>query len=234
MNIEDVRRQAEPVCQREKRFNKVFGIGNNKTGTTSLQAVFYALGLKVAPQEAGEAAGMEAYRGHLEPLIEYVSAFDAFQDAPFSVKSTYAQLDALFPRSKFILTHRDPEVWFQSLESFHRKIFRVPPERPILREDIARFRYVAPGYIEAIWELNWLLQVGSDLSVTRSWELSYDKDHFIRLYCARNEAIVRHFSERPDDLLVIDVTHEHDTRRIVEFLELPASLVCDMPHMNKT
>ncbi len=48
------RKFSYPLCQSHKRFNKVFGIGSNKTGSTSLQAVFYIIGLNVGPQAEGE------------------------------------------------------------------------------------------------------------------------------------------------------------------------------------
>lgn len=69
-----------------KKFNKVFGIGANKTGTTSLKKIFHDLGLMVAPQQEGEICGMQAYKGDFEPLIGYITQYDAFQDAPFSIK----------------------------------------------------------------------------------------------------------------------------------------------------
>jgi hypothetical protein len=50
----------------------------------------------------------------------------------------------------------------------------------------------------------------------------------------RNKEIVRYFSERPDDLLVIDITKEKTTKKIVNFLELPSKLITKMPHLNKT
>ena len=46
--------------------------------------------------------------------------------------------------------------------------------------------------------------------------------------------IVRHFSERKNDLLVIDITKEKNTNKIVEFLNLPSLLVTAMPYSNKT
>lgn len=64
--------------------------------------------------------------------------------------------------------------------------------------------------------------------------LLFDKDRYIEIYTQRNKAIVRHFSERPDDLLVIDITREKNTRKIVDFPRLPKRLATAVPHFNKT
>jgi hypothetical protein len=65
MTIAEFRKTNLPICQANKSFNKVFGIGANKTGTTSLQTIFYAIGLKVSPQHEGEIYGVQCMRGNL-------------------------------------------------------------------------------------------------------------------------------------------------------------------------
>lgn len=233
MNIKDIRKTSFPVCQASKRFNKVFGIGANKTGTTSLMMVFALLGLKVAPQQEGELMGMQGYHGHLDGLRSYIDRYDAFQDAPFSVKTVYAQLDALFPGSRFILTHRDPEVWFTSFRDYYRR--QYPVVDGVATVDAAQlqaYRYLYPGYHRHYMESNWLLDVDSQLQLRVNHDLLFDRQHHIDLYVQRNRAIVQHFSDRPGDLLVIDITREPDTRRIVDFLGLPESLVTPMPRVN--
>lgn len=234
LTADGVRQRTYPICQAIKTFDKVFGIGANKTGTTSLQAVFYVLGLKVAPQDEGELCTLGAHRGDLRRLQRYVEAYDAFQDAPFSTKSYYAQLDALFPDSKFVLTIREPEIWFRSLCQFHQKRLGVADLREITPERLRAFDYRFPGYFARNAETNWLTKVGEDGRLVRDWSLLYDRDHYLRLYQNRNEEIQRHFSERPGDLLVIDLTQESDTSKIVEFLGLPRSFATTMPRLNVT
>ncbi len=231
---EEIRQRTYPICQAIKTFDKVFGIGANKTGTTSLQAVFYVLGLKVAPQDEGELSTFAAHRGDLRRLQRYVEAYDAFQDAPFSNKSYYAQLDALFPGSKFILTIRDSETWFRSLCRFHAKRLGVADIKEITPERLRAFDYRFSGFLARNIEANWLMRVGENGRLIRDWSLLYDKDHYLRLYQSRNEEIQRHFSERPGDLLVIDLAQETDTAKIVEFLGLPRSFATMMPRLNVT
>ena len=47
-----------------------------------------------------------------ERALELATKFDAFADNPWSV--LYQDLDAAFPGSKFILTTRDPNRWYES------------------------------------------------------------------------------------------------------------------------
>jgi len=232
MDLNQFRQISVPLCAASKSFNKVFGIGANKTGTTSLQAIFHILGLNVANQQEGELCGVQAYNGNLRPLVDYINKYDAFQDAPFSIKTIYAQADALFPGSKFILTYRDADAWFESLLRFHKKILGVPANQPITRENSANFPYLYPGYADLLNRINWLHDVDGEAGLKIDWNLLYNAEHYKNIYRARNHEIVRHFSERSRDFLVIDITSEKDTRKIVEFLGLPEQLITHVPHLN--
>ena len=66
------------------------------------------------------------------------------------------------------------------------------------------------------------------------WRKLYDKAWYCGQFEQRNLRIKRYFSNRPEDLLVIDVTQEFDNSRIVRFLDLPDDLVARMPHANRT
>ena len=234
VDLAEFRKFSVPLCQAHKLFNKVFGIGANRTGSTSLSGVFSVLGLNVAPQADGELTSAALSKGKFESLKAYVEKYDAFQDVPFAIKSTYAQVDALFPDSRFILTVRDPEQWFASFLQHHQKSLDVTPARrkPGLA-DFTKNNYLFAGYRQFKFETDWILDVGDDLKLARDWNLAFDKDRFIASYNRRNAEIVRHFSERPDDLLVIDIAGETNTEKIVEFLKLPRTLITNMPHLNK-
>jgi len=234
MDINQFRRLSVPLCAASKSFNKVFGIGAGKTGTTSLEGVFKILGLNAAPQQEGELCGVQLMKGNFRPLVNYVNKYDAFQDAPFSIKSTYAQVDALFPNSKFILTYRDADTWFASLHKFHKKVLGIPADQPITKEALETAQYLYPGYLHFMQRINWSLDFDGDVDIRTNWELLYDGEHYKKLYRARNQEIIMHFSERSSDLLVIDITQEKDTQKIVHFLGLPDRLVTDIPHLNKT
>ncbi|HEY1961368.1 MAG TPA: sulfotransferase [Rhizomicrobium sp.] len=102
--------------------DKVFGIGFQKTGTSSLAAALEILGyrtnhgvfinhpekrrsLHIAPPLTTEKVAAQAL-----PLI---AEYDALTDNPWPL--LYRELDAAYPGSKFVLTVRDPQNWIASL-----------------------------------------------------------------------------------------------------------------------
>jgi hypothetical protein len=92
---------------------KVFGIGLNKTGTTTLGDCLRLFGYRHASSnlELTRLAG----RGDIEPVLRYAEDFDSFEDWPWPL--VYRELDARFPGSKFILTvRRSSDAWLQSLK----------------------------------------------------------------------------------------------------------------------
>ncbi len=94
---------------------KVFCIGFQKTGTTSLYAALTTLGYETA---AVVGRGWSAERLAAEGAalcIDTMRDYDAAQDMPWPI--FFRDLDAAFPGSKFILTVRDSESWFASIES---------------------------------------------------------------------------------------------------------------------
>lgn len=231
--MNDNLRNKQLWCLANKKFNKVFGIGLNKTGTTTLSKIFFDCGLRIAPQHDGELAGIQALAGNMTPLVGYINKYDAFQDVPFSIKSFYAQIDALFPNSKFILTIRDKEDWFKSFSTYYRsKLFCADDKYPSL-ESIKNRKYLYPGYYYQISQANWFINIDEDYKLIKNSELLLNKNNCIEIYDNRNKEVIRHFSERPRDLLVIDLSEENDTQKIVDFLGLPKGFITGVPHLNK-
>lgn len=91
--------------------NKIFGIGFQKTGTTSLKNALEILGYQVTgPNEVGNPEITENVYSIVESLVPQ---FDAFQDNPWPI--FYKELDVKYPNSKFILTLRDSKSWIKSM-----------------------------------------------------------------------------------------------------------------------
>jgi len=88
---------------------KVFCVGFQKTGTTSLQYALSLLGYRVAGVFSVKNLDGPAIR---DRALELATQFDAFADNPWPV--LFRELDAAFPGSKFILTTRDPDKWYKS------------------------------------------------------------------------------------------------------------------------
>lgn len=86
-----------------RSWNKLFGIGMPKTGTSSLANACSLLGLSSL---------------HF-PDLGKIQEVDMANDLP--VTAHYKKLDGLFPNSKFILTVRDQDSWEKSF-SEHIKI----------------------------------------------------------------------------------------------------------------
>ena len=92
---------------------KVFCVGFQKTGTTSLYAALTRLGWRTAAV-VGRGLSAEELRAQAKDLcIETARRFDAAEDMPWPL--FYRELDAAFPDSKFILTLRESESWYRSV-----------------------------------------------------------------------------------------------------------------------
>lgn len=90
---------------------KVFCVGFQKTGTTSLQYALSLLGYRVAG--VFSVRDLQEFSQVRERALELAMRFDAAGDNPWAV--LFRDLDARFPGSKFILTMRDPERWYESV-----------------------------------------------------------------------------------------------------------------------
>ena len=89
---------------------KVFCVGFQKTGTTSLQYALSLMGYRVAG--IFSVRDLQTPEAMLERALNLVPRFDAFGDNPWP--SFFRELDIAYPGSKFILTTRDPEQWYDS------------------------------------------------------------------------------------------------------------------------
>ncbi len=91
---------------------KVFGIGLNKTGSTTLKICFKMLGYN--PIGLKPKLLRQIKRGNFEETYSIIKKYNAFQDLPWSL--IYQEVDEQYPDSKFILTIRkDSETWYNSV-----------------------------------------------------------------------------------------------------------------------
>mgnify|MGYP006273494857 CR=1 FL=1 len=128
---------------------KVFCVGFQKTGTSSLGIALERLGYRVAgfyPFRDLAAKREVAYEELLERAVEVAREVDAAQDMPWPI--LYADLDRIFPGSKFIHVMRDRDSWINSVigdfsnstNAIRRFIYKVPypqldPEAYLARYD---------------------------------------------------------------------------------------------------
>lgn len=117
---------------------KIFGIGLNKTGTSTLGKCLSVLGFN--HHSYSGSLLREVVHGKFENLFALVEQHDSFDDWPFPL--AYRALDHQFPGSKFILTTREsPQRWLNSLKS--HALTTIPPCR---EKGIVSLRYLAYGF----------------------------------------------------------------------------------------
>lgn len=90
---------------------KVFCIGFQRTGTTTLARALTLLGYKVTGPNG---RGIPDLKNKMVSIVEEASdTHDAFQDNPWPF--FYKEMDKRHPGSKFILSLRSTESWFDSV-----------------------------------------------------------------------------------------------------------------------
>lgn len=90
--------------------SKVFVIGFEKTGTTSMGKALELLGYNVCGSVVGRESSLDIIR---KKAYSKLPLYDAFQDNPWCF--LYKELDLSCPNSKFILTIRPTQEWIISV-----------------------------------------------------------------------------------------------------------------------
>jgi hypothetical protein len=184
--------------------SKVFGLGLSKTGTSSLAEALNALGIRTIHYPAGDST-FECLRNgryRLPILEEYQGAVD-IPVAPF-----YAQLDAEYPGSRFVLTVRDPESWLRSVELHWELMMDWWHRYP----DFQRFQEFISARVYGAVE--------------------FDRDRFLQAYETHRRDVERYFKDRPEDLLVLDICGGEGWEALCPFLGLEIPDL-PFPHANE-
>lgn len=206
-----------------KNKQKVFCIGLNKTGTTSLREAMHDLGYVIGNQREGELLFDDWLIRDFKRLIKYCRTAQFFQDVPFSYPYTFMAVDQAFSNSKFVLTVRDnPEQWYNSLVNFYGKLFgngKVPPTI----EDLKKANYVYEGF--PYDSLKKVLNVSD--------ENLFNKEVLIESYTTHIEIVNDYFSYRKKDLLVLNVADKDAYKKLCDFLDKKCEST-SFPWKNKT
>jgi len=206
---------------------KIFCIGRNKTGTTSLASFFRGNGYKVGNQEQAELLLEDWTRRDFSRIIEYCKTAEVFQDIPFSLPDTYKALDRAFPGSKFILSVRSsPEEWYNSLVAHHTKRFSSTAGLPPSEQDLGQFKYRRKYK-------GWLLFAQQAIYGYPSVPL-YDKQAYMAHYEMHNAEVRDYFKSRPRDLLVLNLADEDAFQELCQFVGLELANVVPLPHLNRS
>ncbi len=232
LDVKAFTRMVQPIALANRDYSKIFGIGANKTGTTTLEGILRLYGFDVANQQRQEILlTKQTLRGNYEPFKRFVEAHDAFQDQPFSRVNVYIAADCLFPNSKFILTERDPELWFDSVCRHVKRGTGLADLTSLTPDDLMKFTYLYPGYRKEGFEQLYVTFEEGEPKLRL--DLIFDRDYQIEAYKRRNEEIKRYFYGRPESLLCIDFAQEQATDRICAFLNIPSRFAIATPHLNR-
>lgn len=202
---------------------KYFGIGMNKTGTSSLKVAMRQLGFRIGNQREAELMLHDWAKRDFRRLIRYCRSAQFFQDFPFSYPFTFIALDQAFPGSKFILTIRDtPDQWVDSRIRFHSMMYGKNGQVPT-REDLKEAFYIYKGRPLERQELN-----GLEPDVD-----PYDIELMKERYISHNRCVKNYFRNRPNDLLVLNVAEKNAFQELCRFTGKKSNET-RFPWVNKT
>lgn len=215
----------DPLGLTNKFSGKIFCVGLNKTGTTSVEQALKEFKYPLGNQPAAEMLLPDWNIRDFSRIIRYCHSYQAFQDIPFSLPETYRFLDEAFPDAKFILTIRDSkEQWFQSLVRFHTKLFSSDKSRPPTREDLENAAYRYKGFGLDVMKAAYNFPNAA----------LYDFESYTNLYERHNRHVVEYFDNRPGKLLILNVSETDAYQKLAAFLNITVSRESRFPWKNKT
>jgi len=154
---------------------RVFGIGLQKTATTSLHEAFKLLGFDSLHWGTGEAP-MIWYEMNALGRSATLEQWYALSDNPIPL--LYKQLDKAYPGSKFILTVRDEVDWLVSVKKLWDH-----------KHNPTRY----------LWDV---YPISNQLHTALYGRKDFDALVFLDRYRRHNLEVLEYFKDRPDDLLV--------------------------------
>tara|TARA_B100000902_G_C27253979_1_gene886849 strand:+ start:808 stop:1467 length:660 start_codon:yes stop_codon:yes gene_type:complete len=197
---------------------KIFCIGYNKTGTTSLYQSIKELGkynrnAKRVFMPEGELLMHSVAKGNLKAVTDWVEKrndIELFKDVPFSIPGVWKAIYKKYPDAIYILSERDSsEQWYNSIVNFHRGFYSS--DNPSW-DDVSEVSY---GYKKTE---NYNSFMYDYLSYTFGKELQpYDKDNFIASYESYNNEIKEFFKDK-DNFISINVSNDNDYLKVCSLL----------------
>lgn len=191
---------------------KIFGIGLNKTASSSLLDAWDLLGHRSEiyhppSDKLRTQVVLSAFNKSYKLMFDRIDAFKYFKDRPFNVWDTYKIIDKHYLDSKFILTIRDEEKWWDSVDRWLNNLVPNHHETEQMRLDkieIYKFHF------------------GVD---------SFSKESFIDYYNKYNNEVRNYFNGK-DNFLEMNIEDGDGWNKLCSFL---GESIPDMPfpHSNK-
>jgi hypothetical protein len=184
--------------------SRIFGIGLSKTGTTSLTRALNLLGIPSIHFPHDQTTYAELRRG--EYRLSILETYRGVTDTP--VSPYFAQLDKVWPESKFILTVREMQSWLKSAERHWEAV--LGPRRaadPDFRE-----------YVDFI-----------DACTYGCTEFAADRFRYVSDRHTRD--VTEYFAAQPEKLLVLDICGgTGGWEQLADFLGVEAPKGIPFPH----
>ena len=174
---------------------RIFGIGMQKTATTSLDAALKILGFDSAHWLDGRWAVAILREMRAKGRSETLERHYALCDLPIAI--LFKELDRAYPGSKFILTVRDEVDWLVSARdhwSYEHNTHRPDWDKWPSAHVIHRATY---------------------------GQTQFDAEVFLARYRRHNAEVKEYFRNRPDDLLEMQMTKGAGWRELCPFVERP-------------
>ena len=171
--------------------SKIFGVGLNKTGTTSIAKALEILGFYSVhfQNKKGNIKNIIERNGQKnQPLLKEIEEYDAYLDWNHPQTNHYfKKLDHQYPNSKFILHTRPMEDWINSR-------YQHVNSKPNLRK-------MQKKYPDDPWY---------NLDI-EAWKKEYKEHH---------TNVKSYFKNRPDDLLLFDLFAGDGWEQLCSFLDM--------------
>lgn len=187
-----------------KKLSKIFGIGLNKTGTSSLGRFFEKCGYKMHEDYSCIKINMALdLQNNINMdkstlLLDIADNYDVFEDWPWPL--IYKQCLERYPDSKFVLTIRaDAEEWFRSLY-YHCK--KLGPTRQIK----SVYGHYTPNH--------------------------ETKKDFIEYYKRHNAKAVEFFKDKPGKLLILSTKTEDSKKSDILAKFCDSDKLSNIPYPN--
>lgn len=185
-------------------YKKVFVIGFNKTGTTSIEIALKEMGYILGDEVKGQKQMRKVIKNDFTWIEDLTKSAEAFQDIPFSLPNVYKELYRHHPNAKFILSVRDSsEQWFNSIYTFHKKVLFEETEPS--KEKIKNDKHIYPGHLQEF------IDYCFDGVV-------YEKDYYEAKYNQHIKNVNAFFQMNKGELLTVNVSKSEDYIKLCEFL----------------
>lgn len=188
-----------------KKEHKVFIIGMNKTGTSSVFVALKTLGFNMCPEQNLQSIDLfnQINGGDFTNLEKFLIKYNGFKDRPWNHPKVYEYIDKNYENSKFILTIRDEDEWVDSYIRWDKK---VKLRKQSYYQTASKICYGVDDFLS-------------------------DNELMIKTYRSWNESVINYFKEK-NNILILNVKNQNNWDLICEFLNKTKPNL-KFPHANK-